>query len=395
MTLDDVTLVAIGCLAIGLSGLFLLLAWAQMRRETALLWWAAAHVVYAAGTFLILAYRASGQDAGPLAGLLISSVAPVLFLAGASSFARGRASGGHALAGAVLIVLTVAATYAGLGITAATVASFGGWIGLLAAAAAALLGGWREALPARWGLMALLAVHALVYAGGIHDLLAGDLPLGAMPRFGTWFSIVYFEGLAYAMGTAIFMVLLCNEREQARYKRAAQVDTLTGAASRSALFERGQRLLLRSRDNGTPLSLIVFDLDHFKAINDSFGHHAGDRVLAAFADSVRSVLRPNDLFGRHGGEEFAVVLPGAGLDAAYVIAERIRVAFASAAPDPGGKPLNATVSAGVAPAGVETTFQALVDAADEAMYRAKSLGRNRVERTHGVSDVVTHIDRVA
>jgi diguanylate cyclase (GGDEF)-like protein len=131
---------------------------------------------------------------------------------------------------------------------------------------------------------------------------------------------------------------------------------------------------------GTPLSAIVFDLDRFKSINDNHGHQTGDRMLMAFADVVRSVLRPSDLFGRHGGEEFAVVLPGAGIETAYVIAERIRHAFGGLVLDSGEREVTTTVSAGVTVAREGQSIQAILDVADGAMYRAKSRGRNRVER---------------
>jgi diguanylate cyclase (GGDEF)-like protein len=124
----------------------------------------------------------------------------------------------------------------------------------------------------------------------------------------------------------------------------------------------------------------MFDLDHFKAINDRHGHRAGDEILRAFADTVHNSLRPTDLFGRYGGEEFTVALPGATIETAYVIAERVRHAFAERHRFRDGQPLNATVSAGVAEAGADTTFEAVIDAADRALYEAKNLGRDRVAR---------------
>ena len=182
------------------------------------------------------------------------------------------------------------------------------------------------------------------------------------------------------MASAILMALICKERETQEYMRASRNDSLTGIANHGALLESARRLFERCRKEGTPLSLIMFDLDHFKAINDRFGHRTGDDILRAFADTVRGLLRPTDLFGRYGGEEFTVVLPGATLETAQVIAERVRHAFAERHRFLDGSPLNATVSAGVAEAGADMTFEDTVDAADRAMYRAKQLGRNRVER---------------
>ncbi|MEX0696908.1 MAG: GGDEF domain-containing protein [Dongiaceae bacterium] len=395
MSLDKVTLIAVGSLVIALGGVVLLLIWTQMRHAYALLWVASAQVVYGAGTFLILAYYDSGNAPALLLGTLISGAAPVLVLAGVWSFVHGRVPLDAAAAAVLVFSIVVAGTERLYGIEAASVASFAGWVGMLTAAIVVLWRDRAEALPARWGLSGVFALHAAVYAAGIRDVGGGELGLGEVPSLNSWFGLVYFEGLIYAIGTAAFMALLCNERDKANLIRAARTDTLTGAVSRGAFFERGQRLLLRCRDSKTPLSLIVFDLDHFKTINDTYGHHTGDHVLTAFADVVRSVLRPNDLFGRHGGEEFAVVLPGAGVEAAYVIAERIRRAFADRTTAVGGNSIGATVSAGVAVAAAGAPFQAALDAADRAMYWAKNLGRNRVGRADENPSRDDNIVRVA
>jgi diguanylate cyclase (GGDEF)-like protein len=129
--------------------------------------------------------------------------------------------------------------------------------------------------------------------------------------------------------------------------------------------------------------LIVFDLDYFKRVNDTYGHVVGDRVLRVFADTAGAMLRPADLFGRIGGEEFAAILPGVGAEAAYVIADRVRHAFEVApknASGPGSLAVYATVSAGTAVALADATIDTIFEAADRALYRAKATGRNRVER---------------
>jgi diguanylate cyclase (GGDEF)-like protein len=140
----------------------------------------------------------------------------------------------------------------------------------------------------------------------------------------SWFGLEHFEAIVFAMGSSAFMVLLCKERVELGHIKAAGIDVLTGIANRGALCEGAERLFTRCRGAESPLSIVMFDLDHFKSINDTLGHKAGDRVLKGFAETVRALLRPNDLFGRYGGEEFVLVLPNVSIEAAYAIAERAR-----------------------------------------------------------------------
>ena len=234
-------------------------------------------------------------------------------------------------------------------------------------------------------------------SGGVYDIVAGHFPSDGMPPLNSWFGIIFFEGLVYAMASAIFMALICRERETREYMHAASNDSLTGIANHGSFLDGARQLFTRCRKDGAPCSLIMFDLDHFKNVNDVYGHRAGDEILRAFADAARGLLRASDLFGRYGGEEFTAVLPNASIETAYVIAERVRHVFADAHRFWNGQPLNATVSAGVAEAGPEASFEATIDAADQALYRAKKLGRDRVQRAgrDGPSDDDNNVIRVA
>jgi diguanylate cyclase (GGDEF)-like protein len=173
---------------------------------------------------------------------------------------------------------------------------------------------------------------------------------------------------------------------QRKYQRYATTDALTGLHNRGWLDDAFERELKRSERDELPLAMIMIDVDNFKKYNDDYGHLAGDRVLIAVANAIRSPLRPNDLVARFGGEEFAVLLPETTADNARIIAERLRDRVSKA--DPGeldGRPLpRVTISLGVAGRQPGYTLDMMLAAADVAMYHAKRNGRNRVEVSENV-----------
>lgn len=169
-----------------------------------------------------------------------------------------------------------------------------------------------------------------------------------------------------------------------RIARMAQTDALTGVLSRRHVLELGQRMMQRCRRDGRPCAMLMLDVDRFKEINDRYGHLAGDTALRAISAALNRCLRPEDQIGRYGGEEFAVILPGADAKEAGAIAERLRAAVQTLKPDwaPGAQPL--TVSGGIAIATDEIAdFTELLGRADQALYRAKDAGRNRMEYHQG------------
>jgi diguanylate cyclase (GGDEF)-like protein len=181
----------------------------------------------------------------------------------------------------------------------------------------------------------------------------------------------------------VFAFLLLNmtkERTELAHKIASLVDPLCGVANRRAFLGGSGRLLAQQAVDREPLAMLLFDLDRFKAINDHFGHAAGDRVLQMFARVATETLGAEVLFGRIGGEEFASLLPVGDLGEAIAIADRVRRNFAEAAARFAEGELLPTVSVGVT-LGLDrkTEVEDLLVAADEALYRAKAEGRNRVE----------------
>ena len=171
-----------------------------------------------------------------------------------------------------------------------------------------------------------------------------------------------------------------EETFQRRMLEAALLDGLTKAFNKKYLMERLGTELAFAQRHRTPLSLIMIDVDHFKKVNDTFGHPVGDAVLVKLAEIVFQTVRKEDVFARYGGEEFAVLCRSIELKNAAVLAERLRERVAAAHVDHEGQAISVTVSLGVAgfPEVAAETPEKLLSAADEALYRAKSEGRNRV-----------------
>ena len=181
--------------------------------------------------------------------------------------------------------------------------------------------------------------------------------------------------IALMIAVAMFQTVLMSS--DVKHRAEAVLDPLTGMLNRKALRQRAPRSSPSSRrSRGQPIGLIVGDIDHFKQINDSHGHAAGDAVLAEVADCLRNTLRAFDLFYRTGGEEFLVLLPGADLEHAAELAEALRAAVADRAL--GGYPV--TMSFGAAASGPDEAFdyEVVFGQADAALYQAKHSGRNRV-----------------
>ncbi|WP_084396737.1 GGDEF domain-containing protein [Henriciella aquimarina] len=161
-------------------------------------------------------------------------------------------------------------------------------------------------------------------------------------------------------------------------RRLAVSDGLTGLLTRRAFEEEAERLAQLCTRHRHPLNMICLDVDHFKSINDTYGHAAGDKVLRAVSETCRSHLRQSDVFGRMGGEEFAILLPQTDEDGAILVAEKLRVAIGAMRFEFGGKTVRVTASFGVASQkDRQYDVATLLGRADAAMYQAKQTGRNR------------------
>lgn len=169
------------------------------------------------------------------------------------------------------------------------------------------------------------------------------------------------------------------QEANAKLAQLAVTDPLTGLQNRRSLYEHLDREFCRKKRYERPFSLLLLDIDHFKSVNDTHGHQMGDRVLRLVADVLRSQIRAADVAGRFGGEEFMILAPETGKDAAFALAERIRrtVQKASAAAGEGVPTVTISIGAGCTDGVQAATVEDLVRLTDEALYRAKREGRNR------------------
>ena len=181
----------------------------------------------------------------------------------------------------------------------------------------------------------------------------------------------------FLLGGAVLALRLLASRSR-RDSALAKVDYLTGVSNRRRITELGDALIASCQLREQPLSVILIDIDHFKAINDKYGHAAGDRVLKEIAATLQSALRRGNELGRFGGEEFAVLLPGTQSAAAMSVAERLRSSVAALSPERMGIGQGVTLSAGVASSRGNDSFVGLIARADAALYEAKQAGRNSV-----------------
>ena len=235
----------------------------------------------------------------------------------------------------------------------------------------------RRGLAARWCWIAVPLLHSAVFLAPVGLLLVFP---AAMSTDGL-FALFAFETVIYVVGTAFVVVVTAKEHVALVHKTAAMTDLLTGLFNRRAFLQTAHTLIAQRRRKSLPVSVLLFDLDKFKSINDRFGHAVGDDALKVFAATASASMRSTDVIGRLGGEEFAAIIPGNAVEAGLV-AERLRAAFQAAGVVISGHEIGATVSIGIASAIPPVEIEPLLARADAALYRAKHNGRNRVEFDH-------------
>ncbi|HAK44979.1 MAG TPA: hypothetical protein DCO79_03535 [Spirochaeta sp.] len=187
-----------------------------------------------------------------------------------------------------------------------------------------------------------------------------------------------FEDLVERFKSLIEKQLEIIEKNK-QLKKFAEIDSLTGILNRRTMLHRAQAEFDRSMRYSRPFSLIIFDLDYFKAVNDNYGHQAGDEVLKTFAAFIGSLLRTSDIWGRYGGEEFIAVLSETDYETAKSVALRFNQKISELSIDFNGKNIKFTVSAGVGTYEEGSSLSDVIRNADDALYHAKRAGRNRIK----------------
>jgi diguanylate cyclase (GGDEF)-like protein len=371
-TLDVPTLSFVAVCISGFLGLFLIIAWLQQRNVGALAWWGSAYLVGASSIALWAAPEPMFEFPPMFAEALIF-VACGMVWNGVRLFHGRKLWPVPAFAGAIawLVVCQLPGMEQGsIGRTAIGA----GVIAIYTFFIAYEL--WRERRASYYSRTAAIAIpllHAAIFL----------MPLALrvyMPFMfeAAWQAVLALETIIYAVGTAFIVLLMVKDHHVHVYRKQATTDHLTGLCNRRAFLEAAELMQAHQGKRGEPVTLLMFDLDHFKSINDRFGHGVGDSVLRVFAQSVSKSMRTSDIIGRLGGEEFAAIVPESS-ETTAPIAERIRAAFEVAGASVDGLAIGASVSIGTATSyATVPNIDALIARADAALYRAKHNGRNRV-----------------
>lgn len=205
---------------------------------------------------------------------------------------------------------------------------------------------------------------------------------------------LYIALLIFILGFIVFWAYK-TKRSQLHFMKLSRLDGLTGIANRPHFIDQAERALANARKTQQEVCVVLCDLDHFKAINDKYGHAAGDFVLKQTVAACRMHLRPDDIFGRFGGEEFGIVLPGCSLEAARQRCEQLRAAIADVSSAQHGREATVSASFGIATTGLfDYELRQLLAHADAALYQAKRTGRNRVV-AYDVSDAIEALELIA
>jgi diguanylate cyclase (GGDEF)-like protein len=366
------------------TGALLLFSWCQNRSHGSLAWWGSGNLVSGVGACLLM-------ERNVLPNVLTIEVAGALLLIGYGAMAcaarrfcnRPTSFSVLLTGGAIWLVCCRFPIFhdfapARVFVFSALVASYS-WT-----AAFILVRDRAEALPSRFPAAAWMTLHGLSYAARLPITFFAASVSEAEIINHPMFSLIALEAIVHVIALSFLQAGMEKERSERKQRLAAETDQLTGAANRRSVMERADQLLANCRDGNVDAAVLLLDLDHFKRINDTFGHDVGDSVLKATSETLANALRRDDAFGRVGGEEFVCCLPNTSTAEALVVAERFRTALSKLCLISAGGPVRVTASVGVASTeGFGYDLVKLMKIADEALYDAKAAGRDRVAYGRG------------
>jgi GGDEF domain-containing protein len=285
MQLDLSTLMVMQSFALACAGTVLLAAWSQNRTVSALALWGVAHIIAAGGILSLMLGFSSHQPAWlGLGGTLLSLQSSLVWKA-ARTIDSKPAPLAIALVGPAIVALS--GGIPGIREFAGSLSLAMGAAYVLATATTLSLGR-KERLAARLPLVILSAVHAAALLTGTYSTFTGSTAQDTVPSITSLFGFIYFESIIFALGTSVFILALVKERNEAAGRMAALIDPLTGIANRGGFMESAERVLKRCRRKSMPVSVLIFDLDWFKAVNDTHGHAVGDAVIRTFCENTAS-----------------------------------------------------------------------------------------------------------
>lgn len=380
MGLEVQTLFLVTIYVEAMLGLLLLFAWVQNSAITAVAWWGSAHLLRAASVTLFgLFGSVSNHVSIDLANLVLFTSFAATWI-GARVFDGRKVSFVGLFAGGLLWLVLCRIPFVADSMEARVLLSSAIITAYTWLAAYEFWRGRAEPLVSRWPAIFLLFAHGALFL--LRTPLSTIAPWVAQTQVfeSVWMTVLSFEALLFTIAIAFILLAMAKERIEYLHRTAALLDPLTGIPNRRAFLEGCNHFTESQSANPRAGAVLVMDLDHFKWVNDQFGHGTGDCVLQIFAEAASASVSKLDIVGRLGGEEFAALLDDADRERALAIAEEIRGAFADAALEVNGRQVGATVSIGVALCEPdEFDAHALLAQADQALYRAKERGRNRVE----------------
>ncbi|ARQ01590.1 GGDEF domain-containing protein [Pseudorhodoplanes sinuspersici] len=374
MSIDIPTLFLVSTFVTSLLGIFLLVLWLQDRSARALGYWAAAYLLGAVAVALWLVMpKQLPEHRFDIASALLFLCCGLIW-SGARTF-HGQTIIPIAASAGAFIWLMVSQIPEIVESDSARVIVASIIIATYAVLTAGELQRERRKPKSNIRAFVIPVLHGVIF---LSPILTTSLFVGDSLAHAGWFPLFTLLMLLYVVGTAFMVMVMTKEHTVQLHKTAAMTDPMTGLFNRRGFSEAAETLIAAQRKSSQPVTVMMFDLDHFKSINDRFGHDVGDDALKVFAETASSSMRTNDVIGRLGGEEFAAILAGGG-ETALIVGERVRAAFQARGIEISGHILNATVSIGAIEAPAENAdVSAMLTRADEALYAAKKLGRNRV-----------------